>query len=255
MTKTIFTMIGLVTALNAIAASKATEHGDSRLSKQDAKAILGRAEAIRCLEKAELTVELTNLDGDSRVVYDLKILNSTQRRAYVEFLAPAEERGRKMLALGRSYWSTFPDSKRVVSISSREAIGNSAFAMADIFQLDSEEDYEPEAAVRETVDGKPLIRIELKAKTKQVPYARVHYWVEEEGSFPIKAAFLGLSGKLIKELTVTARKVIGGLVRPEISRMEDKVAKGRVSFWRTKDMVPRDVPDAVFSKEYLKKRN
>jgi outer membrane lipoprotein-sorting protein len=239
-------------AMPAAASPPAAAH---KIDKAEAKSILKRAEEIRCLEKAEVAVELSNLDGKMKVVYQLKILNSTQRRAYIEFLAPAEERGRKMLAQGRNYWSTFPDSKRIVTISKREMIGNSAFAMGDIFQLDAEEDYDPETAVRETVDGVPLIMLDLKGKNEDVPYARIKYWVEEKGYFPVRAEFYGLSGKMLKALTVESRKEIGGLVRPEVSRMDDKVTKGHVSFWRTTAMTARDIPDTVFTKDYLKNRN
>jgi hypothetical protein len=45
------------------------------------------------------------------------------------------------------------------------------------------------------------------------------------------------------------------MVRPSVSRMEDKVSRGHVSFWRTKSMTPRDVPDTIFTREHLQKRN
>jgi hypothetical protein len=236
-------------------AAPAKADAPAKISKEEAKEILRRAEEIRCLEQAEVSVELTNVEADQKIVYDLRILNSTERRAYVEFLAPPEERGRKMLAQGRNYWSTFPDSKRIVTISKREMIGNSAFAMADIFQLDPEADYDPEVVAHEEQDGVALLKLDLKGKHDDVPYARVRYWVEEKGYFPVKAEFYGLSGKAIKVLTVEARKELGGMMRPEVSRMEDLVKKGHTSFWRTKSMTPKKVPDTVFTKDYLKNRN
>jgi len=229
--------------------------GQKRYTKDEAKKILKKAEEIRCLEKAEVGVDLTNLEGKTQIVYDLTILNSTERLDYVEFLAPQEERGRKMLAQGRNYWSTFPDSKRIVTISKREMIGNSAFAMADIFQLDADNDYDPEVVGEEMADKVKLLKLDLKAKHDDVPYVNVKYWVEEPSSFPVKAEFYGLSGKLLKVLTVQSRKEIGGLTRPEVSKMEDSINKGHVSYWKTKSMIARDVPDSVFTKEYLKNKN
>jgi outer membrane lipoprotein-sorting protein len=226
-----------------------------KYTKQQAVDILNEAEQIRSLEKAEISVDLKTVSGKQESVYDMKILRSTERRAYIEFIGPPEERGRKMLALGRSYWSTFPDSKRVVAISSREMIGNSAFALADIFQLDAENDYNTEIVAAEKENGVDLLKLELKEKHKEAPYTRIEYWVELKGSFPVKAKFYGPSGKHLKTMTVDSRKEIGGRLRPEVSRMVDEVVTGRVSWWKTKSMVAASVPDQIFSKDYLKSGN
>lgn len=226
-----------------------------KYTKQQAVDILNEAEQIRSLEKAEISVNLKTVAGKQETVYDMKILRSTERRAVIDFVGPPEERGRKMLALGRSYWSTFPDSKRVVAISSREMIGNSAFALADIFQLDAENDYNTEIVGEEKESNIDLLKLELKEKHKDAPYTRIEYWVESKGSFPVKAKFYGPSGKHLKSMTVETRKEIGGRLRPEISKMVDEVVTGRVSWWKTTAMVAAKVPDQIFSKDYLKSGN
>jgi len=226
-----------------------------KYTKQQAIDILNEAEQIRSIEKAEVTVDLKTVSGKQQSVYDMKILRSTERRAYIDFIGPPEERGRKMLALGRSYWSTFPDSKRVVAISSREMIGNSAFALADIFQLDAEKDYNAEIIGEVKENGIDLLKLELKEKHKNAPYTRIEYWVEVKGSFPVKAKFYGPSGKHLKTLTVDSRKEIGGRLRPEVSRMVDEVVTGRISWWKTKSMVAANIPDQIFSKDYLQSGN
>jgi len=221
-------------------------------TRDEAKRIVKTAEEIRSLEKAEVAVNLKTTAGDKNTAYDMKVLRSTDRRAYLEFLTPQEERGRKMLAQGNNYWSTFPDSKRVVTISRREMIGNSAFAIADIFQMDSENDYDPEIKGKETRDGVPLLKLHLVAKHKDAPYAAIDYWVEEKGSFPVEARFYGLSGKHLKTMTVETRKQLGGRLRPEILKMVDEVTKGHVSWWKTVTMKAAEVPDHVFTKDYLR---
>ena len=201
-----------------------------KYTQKQAVDILNEAEQIRSIEKAEILVDLKTVAGKQETLYDMKILRSTERRAIIDFVGPPEERGRKMLALGRSYWSTFPDSKRVVAISSREMIGNSAFALADIFQLDAENDYNTEIVGEEKEEGVDLLKLELKEKHKDAPYTRIEYWVEQKGSFPVKAKFYGPSGKHLKTMTVDSRKEIGGRLRPEVSRMVDEVTTGRVSW-------------------------
>lgn len=224
-------------------------------TKELAKKVLKEAEEIRSLEKADVAVDLKNVEGKKTIIYDLKILRSTGDRAYLEFIGPAEERGRKMLAKGRSYWSTFPDSKRIVAISRKEMIGNSAFALADIFQLDSENDYDPEIVAEEEKEGIKLYKLSLKSKHPDTPYASILYWVEVNSYFPFRAQFYGVSGKHIKTMTIDSRKQIAGRLRPEVTRMVDEVTVDHISWWKTKKMEHADIPDHVFSKEYLKSNN
>jgi outer membrane lipoprotein-sorting protein len=220
-------------------------------TKEEAMKILKTAEEIRSPEKAESNVSVKTVQDGKDSVYDMHILHSTERRAFVDFLAPKEERGRRMLARGRSYWSTFPDSKRVVAISRKEMIGNSVFAVADLFQIDPQADYDPEIVAEETENNVKLLKLNLKGKHDEVPYDRIEYWVEEDGWFPVRAKFYGVSGKHLKTLITENRKQIAGRLRPEVTRMIDEVVKGHVSWWETKDMTPREFPDTVFTKEYL----
>ena len=224
--------------------------------KDEARAlqILKEAEAIRSLDQAEVTVDLETEDNDKANSYDMKILRSTDRRAFIEFLGPKEEKGRRMLAKGRNYWSTFPDSKRVVAISRREMIGNSAFALADIFQIDTESDYKLVGFKEiERKDKPTIVAINLKSKSSEAPYDAITYYLEKDGSFPTKAKFYGASGKLLKTMTIVSRAKIAGRLRPSVTRMVDESVKGKKSFWKTKEMKEAEIPDSVFTKDYLRK--
>lgn len=222
-----------------------------KYTTQQAMKILRIAEEIRSPEKCEASVDLKTVQDGKDTVYDMRILRSTDHRAHVEFLAPAEERGRRMLARQHSYWSTFPDSKRVVAISRKEMIGNSVFAVADIFQIDPEDDYDPEIVAEEVENGVKLLKLNLKGKHPDVPYDRIEYWVEEKDSFPVKAKFYGVSGKHLKSLTIEERTQLAGRLRAGVTKMVDEVVKGHVSWWKTKTMKEMTVPDNVFTKEYL----
>jgi outer membrane lipoprotein-sorting protein len=233
-------------AAPAPAAAPATAH-----TKEEARKILKTAEEIRSPEQAEATTQVKTVGAGADTTYDMHILRSTERRGYVEFTSPPEERGRRMLAQGHSYWSTFPDSKKVVPISRKEMIGNSAFAVADLFQIDPDADYDAEIVAEETENNVKELKLNLKGKHDDVPYARIEYWVEATGYFPVKAKFFSVSGKHLKTLYTENRKDIAGRLRPEVTRMVDEVVKGHVSWWKTVDLKSASVPDNVFTREYL----
>ncbi|MEY4632409.1 MAG: hypothetical protein RIQ81_2529 [Pseudomonadota bacterium] len=217
----------------------------------DPRSIMRRAEEIRAPESSEMKIKLDTTSRGTESSYTMKLLATTGRRSYSEFLAPSEERGRRMLALGRNYFSTLPDSKRVVPVSRRELIGNSAFAIADLFQIDTEKEYEPKLAGEETIGKEKALRLELTAVTDDAPYAKIHYFVRPADSFPLGARFYGISGKLLKTLSVVSMRELGGMVRPDKLRMDDNVTKGKFSIWSTLEMTRKKIPDRVFTREYL----
>lgn len=220
-------------------------------SKARARKAVQVAEELRSSDQAQLDVTLTNSEGSGNIVYLMKVLRASGRRAIVEFTAPKAEIGRKLLAVKNSYWSTFPDSKRVHAISRREMIGNSAFALADLFQMDAENDYDPDIVKTEKVDDQMCLLLELKAKHSEAPYHRILYHVEETGFFPVRAQFFGVSGKHLKTMSVEKRGLLNGKIRPKVLKMVDAVVAGKTSMWTTNKITPKQLPDKMFSVQYL----
>ncbi len=221
---------------------------------EDATKIIKKAESIRTIERARSRVSVITVNGKTKTRYQMSVLQGSERRAYLEFTKPKEEVGRRMLAIKTRYWSKFPDSRRVVSISRKEAIGNSAFAIADVFQMDVDDDYSAKKIGEETFANKRSYKIELNAKNTSAPYHRILYFVRAEDSQPIKAEFYAPSGVLLKVMTVEKSKKIIGMMRPSLLKMVDHVVKGRVSWWRTHGSEIAKVRDEVFTKAYLKGR-
>lgn len=220
-------------------------------SKTKARTAVQVAEDLRSADQAQLDVTMDNNEGKTKSQYLMTVYRASGRRALVDFLAPKEEIGRKLLAVKNNYWSTFPDSKRVHAISRREMIGNSAFALADLFQMDTENDYDPDILKTESINGKPCLLLELKAKHSEAPYHKILYHVEETGFFPVQAQFFGVSGKHLKTMTVEKRGVLNGKNRPKVLKMVDAVTKGKSSLWTTNKITPKTLPDKMFSAQNL----
>lgn len=220
----------------------------------DASTIIKKAEAIRTIEQAKSQVSVVTIDNKTKTKYEMDVLQGSSRKAYLEFTSPKVEVGRRMLAIKTKYWSKFPDSRRVVSISRKEAIGNSAFAIADVFQMDVDEDYQAKTLGKELVDGKKCFKIEMNAKSSDAPYHKIIYFVDENGFQPIKAEFYAVSGVLLKVMTVEKRAKILGVMRPSVVKMVDSVSKGKISWWHTRSSRASKVRDEVFTKAYLKGR-
>lgn len=86
-----------------------------------------------------------------------------------------------------------------------------------------------------------------------VTYAKVRYWVREKDARPLKAEFFALSGRLLKTCRYEDFKSMGGKVRPTRLVMEDALKSGDVSTMTYESMNLRDLPEKIFTKDYLKK--
>ena len=219
--------------------------------KNLAQSAIKKAETLRSVDHSESSVDLASFSKEKRdnIKYNIRILRSTNLRAYLEFLAPDYERGRHMLAIGKKYWSKFPDSKRVVEISRKEAIGNTAFEMGDLFQIDAHNDYDPIDLQKE--EG--LTKITLISKHPDTTYNKIEYYLTSE-NYPVKAKFYGVSDKHIKTMYIEKSGPLGGMTRPTVLKMVDEITPGKYSIWTTKKLTLKKIPDSIFSTAYLKGR-
>ena len=95
--------------------------------------------------------------------------------------------------------------------------------------------------------------LDLAAADRGVTYARVKYWVAEKNGRPLQAEFYALSGRLLKTARYEDFREIGGRVRPTRLVMEDALKKGEVSVLKYEDMMLRDLPERMFTREYLRR--
>jgi hypothetical protein len=105
----------------------------------------------------------------------------------------------------------------------------------------------------EDVKGESAQVLELNAVDRGVTYAKVRYWVGEKDARPIKAEFYALSGRLLKTCWYEAYKKMAGKMRPTRLVMEDALKKGDVSELTYAAMNVRELPEKLFTKDYLKK--
>ena len=118
-------------------------------------------------------------------------------------------------------------------------------------QLDVENDYDPKILGPDKIGAVDCLKVELIAKHDEAPYAKVIYFVEAKGYFPVQAQFYGVSGKLLKTMSVEEKAELAGMVRPKVLKMVDAVINNHVSWWQTEKIVQRQIPDTVFTTAYL----
>ena len=173
-------------------------------------------------------------------------------RSLVKFVAPPRNAGRSLLALGRDLWIYLPDAGKPVRIPfSQRLVGQ--VANGDVARADYSGDYDAKLLGEETVDGLACHVLDLKAKTKDVTYAGVKYWVSKDGRRPVKAEFYAATGTLLKTGTFDGfKEVVPGHVLATRLTLLDGIRKDKSSVLDYGGIVVRDIPDKYFDKNAMK---
>ncbi len=140
------------------------------------------------------TVETTAEEAVSSRTF---LVKARGHDALVEALAPPRNKGEIMLFNDRTIWFVKPGLRRPVSISARQRLHGDA-ANGDIASTNYARDYEGTLVGEDTIDGQPVWTLELKARSRNVTYDRIRYWVSKKGHLGVQAEFLTVGGDVFK---------------------------------------------------------
>jgi outer membrane lipoprotein-sorting protein len=219
-----------------------------------AKGILEKADEIRFpAQSFEVDVSVTSYsDGKQTDARRFRVLSKGNENTVIQVLEPASDRGQAMLMRGRDLWIFLPSVSQPVRLSLAQRLTGQV-ANGDIARANFTGDYASRLLKTESVDGEPTHILELTANDRSVTYGRVLYWVRQANFHPYKAEFFSLSGRLLKTCRYENFRNLGGRVRPTRLVMQDALRKGEESILEYDGMKLRDLPDRMFTKDYLKR--
>jgi len=219
-----------------------------------ANQILERADEVRFPNTGfEVNVRIRTLQGGAlKEERGLRVLSKGNSNTLVMTTEPASERGQILLMKDRDLWLFLPSVSQPVRLSlAQRLLGQVSYG--DIARANFSGDYTPQLAATEQAQGDELYVLELKAIDKGVTYQRVRYWVRKSNYWPYKAEFYSLSGRLLKTCAYGGFREMGGQMRPTRLVMTDALRQGEQSILEYGAMRFRDLPDRVFTKEYLRR--
>ena len=202
-------------------------------------------------ESFEMYRKLINIEPDGSkkefVMYSVK--KGKDKIASV-FLSPASEKGRSTLRIGENMWLYIPNVGKPIRITSLQSVTGGVFNNSDIMRVDYSTEYNCEKV--EPVDEKHILH--LKAKTNTVAYDKVKMWVYGKRLLPDKLECFASSGMIIKTLYFKNIKDFGnGIVRPAVIETDSPLYKGYKSIIVFAKVKVKDLPDEVFTLNYMSK--
>jgi outer membrane lipoprotein-sorting protein len=180
----------------------------------------------------------------------LKVLSKGNDNTVVMTVEPASERGQILLMKGRDLWFFVPKVSQPVRLSLAQRLLGQV-SNGDIARANFTGDYTPTLVGEETAGNDRFYVLNLVAVDRGVTYQRVRYWVRQSNYWPYKAEFYSLSDRLLKTCRYEEFRQLGGKVRPARLVMLDALRKGEESTLDYSAMKLRELPDKIFTKEYL----
>ncbi len=117
--------------------------------------------------------------------------------AIAESLLPAKFKGEVFLFNDRTMWFFKPSLRRPIAISARQRLTGQA-ANGDIAATNYARDYTAEVQKKEVISAESTVVLLLKAKSDDVTYDQIRYWVSEKSQLAIQAEFMTLQGEVFK---------------------------------------------------------
>ena len=219
-----------------------------------AKSILERADQVRFPAQGfEVLITIaTNTPDGSTESRKYRVLSKGNENTIVMTTEPASERGQVMLMKGRDLWIFLPTISQPVRLGLAQRLTGQV-ANGDLARANFAGDYRPKLLRTEKIDGENVYVLELSAVDRGVTYHRVLYWVRQSNYWPQKAEFYSLSDRLLKTCVYENFRPLGGRPRPTRLVMQDALRSGEESILEYADMRVRDLPDKMFTKDYLKR--
>jgi len=221
---------------------------------QLARTLLEKADQVRFpSEGFQVDVSITSYSaGQAADTWKYRVLSKGNENSVVMVTEPASERGQILLMKARDLWVFMPSVSQPVRLSLAQRLTGQV-ANGDLARANFSGDYTPRILRTDTIDGEKYTVLELLANDRSVTYHKVVYWVKQANGWPHKAEFYSLSDRLLKTCKYDKYQTLLGKPRPTRLVMEDALRRGEESVLEYSNMKLRDLPDKVFTKDYLKK--
>jgi len=220
----------------------------------EAREILTRADRIRFPTEGfqvEVTITSAAPDADPEV-RAYRILSKGNNLTIVLTTAPEIDRNQMLLMRDHDLWAYLPNLTQPLRLPLSQRLTGQV-ANGDLARANFSGDYDPKILRQEKIENETFHVLELEAVDQWVTYRRVLLWVNVKNDRPLKAEFYAVSGRLLKTCHYAGFHPMGGATRPTRLIIEDALRNGYRSTLEYSAMKLRDLPDKIFSKDYLKR--
>lgn len=231
----------------------------SLVFSQSAEEIIGRVDKNMVVKSSKYRAKmLLSIGGEIR---EKEFFGYTKGKelAYIEFTAPARDRGTRFLKIGSEMWMYLPSLERATKIAGhmlRQSLMGSDFSYDDVVENERLLDlYSAEISGIDTFEGKSCYVLRLLAKVKEINYYERKLWVDTLNYIPLRIELYAKSGKLMKELIVLEFKEISGHKYPTRIKMVNKLRRDSYTEMVIENIeIDTKIDEKIFTKSFLERK-
>lgn len=213
-----------------------------------------------------------NLTADSKILTSQMIIHGRRgsrsitsqswiqgtEKSFTEYLAPAREKGTKMLKIDDQLWTYSPSTDRTIKISGhmlRQSVMGSDLSYEDMMEDPRLINlYTAEVVGEETLLNRECWILDLTAKSSDIAYNSRKIWVDKQRFIPLQEFRYAKSGRLLKTTEIkNVERQDNRFVATHII-FKDALKEGKgTEFILEKIIFNAQIPDYIFSKASLRK--
>ncbi len=198
----------------------------------------------------QVTVTYYNGKGDEEVAKFEVLSAKDKQNNLVKYLYPPADRGKFILMQYHDTWVFLPDTKNPVRISPMQRLLGGV-TYTDLCKPFLNSDYQAKILRTTTWQKKVYYILELIAKNEEIAYRRVELTVEKDTVIPTKANFFTYAGKLMKTVHYKIESDDTGVKTIQSLVILDQIVKGVKTIAEYTGYEFRELPEKMFTKEYL----
>jgi len=204
--------------------------------------------------EARKTRTLMTVEGRRTRSYEMISYGRGEEDAAMEYVAPARDKGTRMLKLGDELWIYLPSVDRVQKISGH-MMGSDVSYEDMLASRELRKRYQAKVTGSAELDKRPCWVLELKAKDDSVTYPKRITYVDKQSFIPVKQDLYALSGMLLKTWSMSdVKEFAGGRKFPTKMIVEDHVKKQSITRLEFREIEFNvQFPREVFSVRWLER--
>jgi len=179
-------------------------------------------------------------------------------QSFTEYLAPAREKGTKMLKLGDQLWMYSPSSDRTIQISGhmlRQSVMGSDLSYEDMMEDPKLQNmYHAQVTDEESYRDRPCWVLDLTSTREDLAYHSRKIWVDKERFVALKEDRFAKGGKLLKTTEVKKVEKMDNRWVPTQAVFKDVLKAGEGTEFIVESMeFNAEIPEYIFTKAALRR--
>jgi outer membrane lipoprotein-sorting protein len=188
---------------------------------------------------------------------ELKSWTRGMKQSFTEFLAPARDKGTKMLKLEDQLWTYTPSTDRIILIAGhmlRQSVMGSDLSYEDLMEDPALHNlYTAAIAGEESIFGRHCWILDLTSRGGDIAYQSRKVWVDKERFALLREDRFAKSGKLLKTTEVKETRKIGSKWVATVVIVKDVLKAGNGTEFQVESIeFNAAIPPQLFSKAALR---